>query len=214
MYLLVEWISEVPKTWTVISVNLLADGNLRKGKNLVGRAVGVNWKKRAHQALVVDSGNDETALERTADALAERRKRKCVVEAAPEMNQTGSVVQSSSSEKSKPLERATRIQSVLEDISVDFHSTSNVPIVRTDAEIQLESNSAAELNTADELESMKQKYKNLKKKYRTLKETHKQCTSDDAVELLEGSGIRLLRTNHVPLPSVVEKSVTQLLISV
>ncbi|CAG7819409.1 unnamed protein product, partial [Allacma fusca] len=172
---------------------MLADGNLRKGKNLVGRAVGVNWKKRVHQALVVDSGNDETALERTADELAEReyrvetkavssapgkgRKRKCVVENAPEMNQTGSVVQSSCAKKSKPLERATRIQSVLEDISVDFHATSNVPIVRTDAEIQLESNSVAELNTADELESMKQKYKNLKKKYRTLKETHKQCTS-------------------------------------
>ncbi|CAG7818791.1 unnamed protein product, partial [Allacma fusca] len=76
MFLLVQWVNDRPKTWSVVSVDLLSDGRLRKGKNLVGMVVGINWKRHIHQAIVIESGLDETALECNADALAERELQK------------------------------------------------------------------------------------------------------------------------------------------
>ncbi|CAG7724104.1 unnamed protein product [Allacma fusca] len=81
MFLLVEWINDRPKTWTVVSTYLLAEGQLRNSKKLVGKIVAINWKKRQHPALVINAGTDEYALETEADQLA-------ATEADQEINQS------------------------------------------------------------------------------------------------------------------------------
>ncbi|CAG7825172.1 unnamed protein product, partial [Allacma fusca] len=52
------------------------------------------------------------------------------------------------------------------------------------------------------MEKLQDKYNNLRKKYRKLRKEHKNCSSDNAVELLEGSGIKLVRSELTALQTM------------
>ncbi|CAG7831623.1 unnamed protein product [Allacma fusca] len=73
MHLLVQWIKEKPKSWSVVPREKLADGTLRQSNDLIGRTVGILWKRRTHQAIVIETCSDFGYLEQQADKLAEEQ---------------------------------------------------------------------------------------------------------------------------------------------
>lgn len=45
-YLLIEWVDEDPKTFSVVSIDQLADGGLRSsGRKLIGKTESIIWTR-------------------------------------------------------------------------------------------------------------------------------------------------------------------------
>ncbi|CAG7716628.1 unnamed protein product [Allacma fusca] len=194
MHLLVQWIKDTPKSWSVVPREKLADGTLRQSNDLIGRTVGILWKRRTHQAIVIETSLDFGYLEQQADTLAEEQaqveelpirsalKRKlrdsnCESSVLPavEPSASSSTFTQTAHVTNFKTSRAQNIQSVLESIGNDDSTNQTLPHVC--------------LGSSDEIEEWKSKYfktkdklQNLRKKYKEVKEAHSQCNSDDPYE--------------------------------
>ncbi|CAG7728246.1 unnamed protein product [Allacma fusca] len=93
--------------------------------------VGINWKRRIHQAIVIEAGLDETALECNADTLAERELQQSNASAKTPSREIGNRRKRGAStsgvvsldvipgKSSKKVSRANKIDAILETITGD-----------------------------------------------------------------------------------------------
>ncbi|CAG7828233.1 unnamed protein product [Allacma fusca] len=204
MHLLVEWLNEDPKCWSVVSKDQLSDGTLRKSKELLGRTVGIKWKRKVIQAVVVDSG-DEMLLEAQADNLAKelhqrennlpnnQRKRRGSTLLVHENPVSSSSRSENVKQKSNAkVSRVTQIQSVLKSIDPDVPETFTEP---AEPSLDVIPDDEPTIDWVEKYVDCKSKLRALRTKYKLLKEVHGRCTNgDDYVELWEGSDLRFKRS--------------------
>ncbi|CAG7720045.1 unnamed protein product [Allacma fusca] len=222
---LVCWIKDVPKTWSVVSSDVLEDGTKRKSKSLVGKVVNVQWKSKIHPAEVVAAGEDEDVLNCQAHELAKQEFEKPDAEPVRKYSKLSTVKTASTSKnhqsasvsankkfgkRSTLCERSQQISSVLEVLELDEETEQiPTPIVNDPGVIPDRSNNLKEdeTNWKELYESSRSDFKDLRKKYKDLKRAHKLCSSDEAVELLAGSGIKLLQS-EVAAMNTMSPSIT------
>ncbi|OXA41200.1 uncharacterized protein LOC118439102 [Folsomia candida] len=196
-YLLIEWVDEDPKTFSVVSIDQLADGGLRSsGRKLIGKTESIIWTrgKEFLGRILNIGGCDELTVEadeRAAQVSDDERLQKVEPTRKRSNISVDVPLKKQKSRRNESSDRSRRIGDILSHID----SSTIEGILADDSNQHNLEGEQEESNETTETNEYKGKYRSLRTKYRELKRKYKELlnkTNETAdVELYEGTGLKM-----------------------